>query len=75
MWKGKRLKVDKNEESGEFEPIVFVSNVPFVVDNDELRLHFAKCGVIEDLRVIREYATLIGKGIAYVKYANKEQMK
>ena len=33
-----------------------------------IREHFVKCGVIKDVRVIRDKATGIGKGFAYVHF-------
>ena len=38
------------------------------IKEDTLREHFGKCGEIEDIRVIRDKATGIGKGFAYIHF-------
>lgn len=47
---------------------IFVGNVPFNISDEDLWLHFADCGKIVDVRVIRDRDTSIGKGFAYVNF-------
>ena len=79
LWKGRTLRVDrdgkKSRDSDDNETTIFVGNVPLIVDEEELRQFFGECGEIEYIRVIRDQRTLIGKGICYVKYVKKEDMR
>lgn len=42
----------------------------FVIDvsEEDLRQHFTDCGDIEDIRLVRDKATGIGKGFGYVRF-------
>ena len=54
---------------------MFIGNLPWVVDEEELRKHFADCGEIKNVRIVRDNHTLIGKGFGYIMFAEKEQMR
>ena len=45
-----------------FLQAVFVGNLAFDVEENTLHSHFAKCGDIDHVRLIRDSATGIGKG-------------
>ena len=47
---------------------VFVGNLPFDVQDEDLYTHFARCGDIEFVRVVRDKKTNIGKGFGYVQF-------
>lgn len=47
---------------------VFVGNLPFACDEEELRAHFAACGRVASVRVVRDRETGLGKGFAYVSF-------
>lgn len=49
----------------------FVGNLPLDVSDEELRAHFSDCGDIVSVRVIRDPLTGIGKGIGFVRFADK----
>ena len=73
-----RVDVDGGEktEKNDFETSLFIGNLPWVVNEEELRAHFeVPEGKILNVRVIRDKDTFIGKGIAYVQYSNVEAMK
>lgn len=53
---------------------VFVGNLPFNVQEEELRKHFTQCGKVKDVRIIRDKDTGIGKGFGYVTYEKKESV-
>lgn len=38
------------------------------VEEDQLRRHFTQCGAVDDVRVIRDRKTGVGKGFAYIKF-------
>ncbi len=48
----------------------FVSNLPFEVAEDELRQHFAACGGIKALRIIKDNRQR-SKGFAYIQFKNE----
>lgn len=86
---GKHLRVDidgdKSEQSHDFDTTIFIGNLPFVTNEEELRAHFANVSKsldevaendgIVNVRVIRDPKTFIGKGIGYIQFSNKEIMK
>jgi nucleolar protein 12 len=47
---------------------VFVGNLPFDVQDEELYTHFERCGEIEFVRIVRDKKTNIGKGFGYVQF-------
>ena len=47
---------------------VFVGNLPFDVQDEELWTHFERCGDIEFVRIVRDKKTNIGKGFGYVQF-------
>ncbi|KAL6074983.1 RNA-binding protein 34 [Balamuthia mandrillaris] len=50
---------------------VFVGNLPFDMEEEALRQHFADCGEIENVRLIRDKDTNLGKGFGYILFASK----
>lgn len=60
-----RSKVHANDRS------VFVGNLPFDVEEEELHQAFAECGAVESVRVVRDPATNIGKGFGYVIFTSR----
>lgn len=59
----------------DFDCTVFIGNLPWIVNEEEVRAHFATCGKILNVRLIRDKERFIGKGIGYVQYATKEEMR
>ena len=54
---------------------VYVGNLPFEIEEDEVRKHFLKCGKINDVRIVRDSETGIGKGFCYVNFDKKESVE
>lgn len=54
---------------------MFIGNLPFIVSEEELRSFFVGCGEIENVRVVRDPKTFLGKGIGYVMFKAKESMQ
>lgn len=75
----KHIRVDldgkEDADKNDFETSVFIGNLPWVVNEEELRSHFEDAGKILNVRVIRDKETFIGKGIAYIQFASTEDMK
>lgn len=49
---------------------VFVGNLPFKVSEETVYRHFQECGEIEYVRILRDSATNIGRGVAYVQFVH-----
>jgi len=83
VFDGKHLRVDRafgskeleRKSENDYDTTIFVGNLPFVVGEEEVREHFAVCGKILNVRLIREPKTFVGKGIGYVMFENKEAMR
>lgn len=56
----------------DYKTTVFIGNLHFDTDEEELREFLKDCGEIEYVRLIRDKLTYKGKGIGYVKFATKE---
>lgn len=54
---------------------MFIGNIPFIVSEEELRSFFVPCGEIENVRLVRDPKTFLGKGIGYVMFKTKEAMQ
>lgn len=70
----KHLRIDQVTEQ---KPVasgkksIFVGNLPFNVQEEEIWKLFETCGVIESVRIVRDAATNIGKGIAFVNFSER----
>lgn len=49
---------------------IFIGNIPFTAQEEAIRAALLPCGEIEYVRLIRDKATNIGKGIGYVKFVD-----
>ena len=54
---------------------VFIGNLDFEAQEEGLWRHFGSCGTIEYVRVVRDCATNVGKGFAYVQFEVRESAK
>jgi len=70
IWEEKHLRVDSvsNPTSHDHKRSVFVGNLPFDVQDEDLYRHFSRCGEIEFVRIVRDKKTNIGKGFGYVQF-------
>ena len=48
---------------------VFLGNLPFDVGDDVVREHFEQCGTVDNVRIIRDAKTGLGKGFGYLLFA------
>lgn len=66
----KHIRVDLDSkpegEENDFDTSIFIGNLPWVIQEEDLRKHFEEAGKILNVRVIRDKDTFIGKGIAYI---------
>ncbi|KAJ2343261.1 Nucleolar protein 12, partial [Coemansia sp. RSA 2671] len=66
-----RVDMANNDKSHDMKRSVFVGNLDFAADEEELWKHFGTCGTVENVRVIRDPKTSIGKGFAYVQFTDR----
>ena len=59
----------------DFTKTIFIGNVNFHANEEDLRSHFKLCGAIDNIRIIRDPETHIGKGIAYVTFKDEDGFK
>jgi nucleolar protein 12 len=74
----RHLSVDTDNQEGrkhDFETTLFVGNLPWVVDEEEIRDFFQEAGEVLNVRVIRDPNTQIGKGFCYVQMKTKQDLK
>lgn len=83
------LRDSQGANQNDYEATVFIGNLPFVTNEEDLRRHFADVAKIEsagggnqavgdgilNVRVVRDPVTHIGKGIAYVQFTSKMLMR
>lgn len=70
---GKYLRVSvANQKEHDTKTTVFVGNLYYKTKDEELRQHFKDCGPIHSVRIIRDPITHMGKGFAYVRFADKQ---
>jgi len=73
---GHAIRVDMALASKNYDNklAIFLGNLAFKVEEDEVRKMFSKCGDIENVRLIRDASTGIGKGYGYVNFANEDSV-
>lgn len=54
---------------------IFLGNLNFGVQEDQVRKHFQMCGEIVDVRLIRDSFTGIGKGFGYVNFKSTDSIE
>jgi len=50
---------------------IFIGNLPFDANDDDVWKAFEECGEIESVRLIRDSATSVGKGFGYVLFQDE----
>ncbi|XP_022088968.1 RNA-binding protein 34-like isoform X1 [Acanthaster planci] len=64
-----RVDLAANSRKHDTKHSVFLGNLPFDVSDDVIRKHFDECGRVENVRVIRDGKTGLGKGFGYLLFA------
>ncbi|OGO94234.1 MAG: hypothetical protein A3F41_03280 [Coxiella sp. RIFCSPHIGHO2_12_FULL_44_14] len=52
---------------------MYVGNLPYRIDENILKDHFAQYGDIQTVKVVRNFRTGQSKGYAFITYANAKQ--
>ena len=70
---GRHIRVDLvgRASTHKHKRSVFVGNLPYTADEEEVRGAFAECGEIEAVRVVRERKTNAGKGFGFVTFKDR----
>jgi len=73
---GHVIRVDLAMASKSFDnkKAVFLGNLDFKVEEEDVRKLFSKCGEIDNVRLVRDSSTGIGKGFGYVNFINAESV-
>ena len=68
------LRVDRDvKKEDDFESTLFVGNLPFIINEEDLRAHFGGLGKIKNIRIVRDPKTLIGVGISFIQFESKDE--
>jgi RNA recognition motif-containing protein len=59
----------------DFDTTLFVGNLPFIVNEEELRTYFEPIGGITNIRILRDKETLLGLGVAFIQFDQKPKVK
>jgi RNA recognition motif-containing protein len=54
---------------------LFVKNLPYNMVDDDVKNEFKSCGVIEDVRLVRNWSTKLFKGFAYIDFKDIGSVK
>ncbi|KAI8806424.1 hypothetical protein BJ742DRAFT_363851 [Cladochytrium replicatum] len=70
---GNHLRIDRVGETVKYDHkrSVFVGNLSFDIADEPLWTHFSTCGTVENVRVVRDKKTNVGKGFAYVQFKDR----
>lgn len=76
VYKDHHLRVDlaheqNDEVKHDYKRSIFIGNLPFDVTDDDVWNAFEQCGQIENVRLIRDKATSVGKGFGYVLFEDE----
>lgn len=72
---GRHLHVTKgNHVDRDFKTTIFVGNLPYDADEEEVREFFTKVGKVEYVRVIRDKFTFKSHGFCYVKFNDRDSV-
>lgn len=71
------LRVDlvASESQHDLKKAVFLGNVPFAAEEEDLWKIFEQCGNISSIRIIRDKFTGVGKGFAYINFENADAVE
>jgi len=67
--------VTTNSNQHDQSKSIFLGNLHFGIQEDQVRKHFQMCGEIVDVRLIRDSFTGIGKGFGYVNFKTTDSIE
>ncbi|OZJ04025.1 hypothetical protein BZG36_03759 [Bifiguratus adelaidae] len=74
LWEEKHLRADRADSSKAFDKkrSVFIGNLAFDASEEQLWHFFKDCGEVENVRIVRDKKTNLGKGFAYVQFKSRD---
>lgn len=78
LWNGTHhIRVDRVTAKVEYDPkkAIFIGNLPFDAEEEQIRDIFVDCGNIVSVRIVRDRRTNVGKGFAYVNFADRHSVQ
>ena len=70
-----RVDVSSQSKSHDNKKSVFLGNLHFNTKEEDVRRLFSKVGEVENVRLIRDASTGMGKGFGYVNFATEESVQ
>ncbi|KAK2531516.1 Rbm34 [Columba guinea] len=67
-----RVDIAAKTSSHDNKRSVFLGNLSYDISNDAVREHFAVCGEVVAVRIVRDRKTGLGKGFGYVLFENTD---
>ncbi|XP_043196295.1 RNA-binding protein 34-like [Amphibalanus amphitrite] len=67
-----RVNMAMSESRPDPQLAVFVGGLPLNAEDNQLWSHFADCGTIVSVRIVRDRETSVGKGFGYVNFSAEE---
>ncbi|KAK2522555.1 Rbm34 [Columba livia] len=67
-----RVDIASKTSSHDNKRSVFLGNLSYDISNDAVREHFAVCGEVVAVRIVRDRKTGLGKGFGYVLFENTD---
>ncbi|CAF1524904.1 unnamed protein product [Adineta steineri] len=76
LYKEHHLRVDMAQDQNEDakhdnKRSIFIGNLPFDANDDDVWKAFEECGEIDNVRLVRDRATSVGKGFGYVLFKDE----
>ncbi|CAF2962608.1 unnamed protein product [Rotaria sp. Silwood2] len=76
LYKEHHLRVNVAHEQYEYakhdnKRSIFIGNLPFDANDDDVWKAFEECGEVENVRLVRDSATSVGKGFGYVLFQDE----
>ncbi|KAJ9589938.1 hypothetical protein L9F63_016922 [Diploptera punctata] len=70
-----RVDLVANDSQPDLKKAVYLGNVPFGAEDEDLWKIFETCGNIKSIRIIRDRFTGVGKGFAYVNFESADAVE
>ena len=70
-----RVDLSLKNKSHDNKKSIFLGNLHFKTKEEDVRKLFSKCGDIENVRLIRDATTGMGKGFGYVNFSSEESVQ
>lgn len=69
-----RVDMATNAKQHDHRHSIFVGNLPYNITEEAVRSHFEVCGTVDNVRIVRDRKTGLGKGFGYVLYQSVDSV-